>query len=122
MASTRDGDADDVVRNERDASIMLLALAGREALYVPPVDLSHLHKLQTAAATQLQVVQERLRINMLQTTPSMDRKGVACRLERQTLQDKKKKLEARLLALQAQGRFAAEYPQCFQHAEGGYFR
>jgi phage shock protein E len=110
MGRTRHQTADASVLDEHAATIMLLALSGRGAR-VPIEQLLQLHKLQTAAATQLEVVNMRLRNNMLQSTCRRDAKGVSYRVQRLSLQDEKIALEARLVALEAEGRFLAEYPE-----------
>jgi hypothetical protein len=121
MASNGFSGADASAPNEQDVPYILLALSGRDASCFPRAEVIRIHKLQAAVATQLESLQQRLRINMLRNPPRRGRIGNANRLERKSLQSQILATEARIVALEAEARFFTKNPERLRRIEALMF-
>jgi hypothetical protein len=110
MSGTTHQTADASVLDEHEAAIMLLALSGSKTR-VPITQLLQLLELQREVATQLEVVNRRLRNSMMQSMSRMDEKSKGYRAQRRALEREKIALEAQVVALEAEGRFWANYSE-----------
>jgi hypothetical protein len=131
MTDEGENAADAAVLNENDASIMLLALSGRQAscglnAEVSHValsgrqascglnaEVSHVQKRVLAAEKRLEVVKMRLRLDTCQRTPGMGGKLSTFTLQQHALQAELVSLEALLVSLDVEGRYYAANPNEF---------
>jgi hypothetical protein len=113
MTDEGENAADAAVLNENDASIMLLALSGRQASCGLNAEVSHVQKRVLAAEKRLEVVKMRLRLDTCQRTPGMGGKLSTFTLQQHALQAELVSLEALLVSLDVEGRYYAANPNEF---------
>jgi hypothetical protein len=107
---------EDAVLNEHDASLMLLALSGREARCGSNRGLMYLKNRSIAAGKRLEFVKDEIRRKKLQKPPRMGNKQVDYWLRRNALQNEVVSLEAMLVNLEAEIQFLAANRYAFsQH-------